>query len=84
MELVSVWIMLTPLPSLNPVETPDVRAAVQLNVVPAVELLSAIFVVPPEQNACNPGVVTTFGMGFTVMVTAMGAPGHPSAVGVMV
>src|SRR5688572_2713675 len=38
----------------------------------------------PEQRVCEPGVATTLGVGFTVIVTVTEGPGHPLAVGVIV
>ena len=52
--------------------------------VPATLLVSAIEVVAPEQIVCDPGVGVTLGTGLTVMVTVMGAPGHPLDEGVIV
>jgi hypothetical protein len=58
--------------------------AVHENVVPDVKLLSAIAVVPPEQIVAVAGVAVANGTGFTVMITGIGEPGHPLAVGMIV
>ena len=39
--------------------------------------------VAPEQIVCEDGVATAFGVGFTITVAVMDAPGQPLAVGVM-
>jgi hypothetical protein len=82
--LIRVWAMLFPLLSENPVAVPDVSAAVQVKVAPAVVLDRAIPVVPPEQKACDAGVAVTTGRGFTVTTTFIDGPSHPLADGVMV
>jgi hypothetical protein len=82
--LVRVWAILAPFPSANPVAVPEVRAAVQVKVVPAVALDSAMPVVPPEQISCEAGVAVAAGMGLTVTTTVMSVPMHPFAEGVMV
>ena len=65
--LVSVWAMVLPLPAEAPVTLPTgAIAIVQLNVVPAVVLVSAIFVIPAEQIVCAGGVAVTLGVGLTV------------------
>lgn len=76
--------MLLPLPAEKPVAVPEVTAAVQVKVVPAVALLSAIDVVPPGQRVCMAGVAIPTGMGFTVITTVAGVPEHPLATGVTV
>jgi len=40
--------------------------------------------VAPEQIVCEDGVDTAFGVGFTITVAVMDAPGQPLAVGVIV
>ena len=55
-----------------------------MKVVPATLLVNAIEVVAPEQIVCDDGVAVATGVGLTVIVTIMGAPGHPFAVGVTV
>jgi hypothetical protein len=40
-------------------------------------------VVPPEQNVCDVGVAVTTGCGLTVIVTEIGVPEQPFAVGVI-
>jgi hypothetical protein len=47
-------------------------------------LVSEIPVVPPEQNVWEEGVAVATGTGFTVIVTRIGVPVHPFAVGVTV
>ncbi|MNG18134.1 hypothetical protein D3C85_735350 [compost metagenome] len=39
---------------------------------------------PVEQIVCAAGVATTFGLGLTITVVAIDAPGQPFAVGVIV
>ena len=58
---------------------------VQLKVVPATLPVNKIAVIAaPEQIACDGGVATAFGVGFTNTVAVIGVPGQPLAVGVMV
>lgn len=82
--LVSVPLILPePLPAI-PV-TVAVLFLVQLYVVPATALLSAIGVIGvPEQTVCDDGVATALGIGFTSTVAVIGVPGQPFAVGVIV
>ena len=74
--------MLLPLPADAP-DTPDCET-VHVNVVPVTLLVNAIDDAVPEQIDCDAGVAITFGVGLTVIVTFIGVPGHPFAVGVMV
>jgi hypothetical protein len=53
-------------------------------VVPVILLLRVIPVDCPEQIVSDAGVAVTDGDGFTVIVTVIGAPVHPLAVGVIV
>ena len=71
-----------PLPAVAP-DTP-VCVTVQAKVVPATLLVSAMEEAVPEQIVCEVGVAVTTGVGLTVMVTEIGVPGQPLAVGVMV
>jgi len=71
-----------PLPADAPL-TPD-WLTVQLKVVPATGLLSAMEGATPEHTVCDDGVAVTVGVGLTVMVTVTGVPAQPLAVGVMV
>ena len=80
--MLSVCTMVVPLPALAPL-TP-VCTTVQLNVVPATLLVSEIPVVPPEQKDWELGVAVATGRGVTVMVTRIGVPVQPPAVGVTV
>lgn len=57
---------------------------VQLNTVLATVPVNAMDVAVPEQMVCDVGVAVTFGVGFTVMVTVIGVPEQPPAVGVIV
>ena len=43
-----------------------------------------MLVATPLQIVCEAGVATTFGNGFTVMITLIGVPLHPPAEGVIV
>ena len=52
--------------------------------VPATVLVSAILVAVAEHIVWLEGVAVTTGLGLTVMVTVIGVPAHPLAVGVMV
>ena len=47
-------------------------------------LANEIAVIPPEQNVCDKGVAVTIGMGLTVIVSFIGVPAQPFAVGVIV
>jgi hypothetical protein len=47
-------------------------------------LVSEIAVVPGEQKVWVDGVAVATGRGFTVIVTVIGAPVQPAAVGVIV
>ncbi len=75
--------MLFPLPADAPL-TPADCTTVQLYVVPVTAPESAIDVVAPEHIACDVGVATTSGVGFTVITTMIAVPVHPLADGVMV
>ena len=48
------------------------------------QLNSIVVKFAPEQIACDDGVATAFGAGFTRTVAVTGVPGQPLAVGVMV
>ena len=74
--------MLDPVPADAPL-TP-LCVTVHANEVPATLLVSAMDGATPEQTVWDAGVAITFGVGFTVMVTVIGVPGQPLAVGVMV
>ena len=74
--------MVDPLPADAPL-TP-LCVTVHAKLVPATLLVSAMDGAAPEQTVCDAGVATTFGVGFTVMVTVIGVPGQPLAVGVIV
>ena len=52
--------------------------------VPVTVLVKAIDGAVPEQTVCEDGVAVTTGVGFTVMVTVIGVPEQPPAVGVIV
>jgi hypothetical protein len=60
--------ILLPFPAENPAAVPDVRAAVQENVVPGTEPDRVIPVLPPVQNVCDAGVAIASGIGLTVTV----------------
>ena len=79
-----VWAIVMPFPLLKPDAVPEVRAAVQVNVVPAVALESEILVVAPGQIDCEAGVAMATGIGFTVITTAVGEPLQPFAEAVIV
>jgi len=79
---VRTWLMVDPLPADAPL-TPD-WLTVQLKMVPATGLLSAMDGATPEHTVCEAGVATTVGVGLTVIVTVIGVPGQPLAVGVIV
>jgi hypothetical protein len=81
-EFVNTCDILEPLPALAP-DTP-VCTTVHAKVVPETLLVNAMDGATPEQTACEDGVATTLGIGFPVIVTVMGEPWHPFAVGVMV
>jgi hypothetical protein len=53
-------------------------------VVPVTVLVNAIDVAVFEQIVCVAGVAVATGLGFTVITTVIGVPGHPFAVGVIV
>jgi hypothetical protein len=76
--------MLLPVPSAKPEAVPEVKAAVQLNVAPAVVLVKVIAVVPAVQIVCKVGEAVTIGIGLTVTTTVIGDPEQPFAIGVMV
>jgi hypothetical protein len=71
-----------PLPTAAPVTF--VWLTVHENVVPTTVLDRATDVVPPEQNVCEEGVDEATGTGSTVIVTLIGLPTQPFAVGVIV
>lgn len=72
--LMSVWLMLEPVPALAPVMLPVIVPIVQLNVL-AVLAVNGIAGLVPLQISKAAAVVTT-GVGFTVMVMVYGAPGQ--------
>jgi hypothetical protein len=82
--LTSVWAIVFPLPSEKPVAVPEVSAAVQVKVVPAVGPVRLIAVVPLEQMVCAAGVAVAVGTGLMVITTTCAGPVHPLAAGVMV
>jgi hypothetical protein len=55
-----------------------------LKVVPATVLVKAIDGAVFEQIVCVTGVAVATGVGLTVIVTVIGVPSQPLAVGVMV
>jgi hypothetical protein len=55
-----------------------------LKAVPPTLLLSVTVVVLPEQSVCEEGAAVADGIGLTVIVTVMGAPEQPPALGVIV
>ena len=82
---VRVWAMVLPLPAEAPVMLPaGAIEMVHANVVPGVELVRAILVIPAEHIVCDAGVAMAFGVGFTRTVAVIGVPVHPFAVGVIV
>lgn len=80
--VVSVWVMLVPFPAAAPV-TP-LCATVQAKVAPAGTEVSTMPVAVPEQIVCTAGVAVATGVGFTVIVTSIGVPGHVPSMGVTV
>jgi hypothetical protein len=82
--LVSVPLM-SPLPDdAIPITLTELFLA-QLKTVPATLPVNAIVVIAlPEQTVCDAGAATAFGVGFTITVAVIGAPGQPLAVGVIV
>lgn len=74
--------MLLPLAAVAP-DTP-VCVTVHANVVPVTSPVNAIDVAVPEQIVCDDGVAVAVGLGLTVIVTVIGVPAHPFAVGVTV
>jgi hypothetical protein len=72
-----------PLDAVAPL-APVCEVTVQSNVVPVTLLVKAILVAAPEHIVCVDGVAVATGLGLTVMVTVIGAPAHPLAVGVTV
>jgi hypothetical protein len=82
--LVSVPIM-SPAPLAAIPVTVTVLFLVQVKVVPTTLPDSTIGVIAtPEQAACDAGVATAFGIGFTSTVAVVVGPVHPLADGVMV
>ena len=71
-----------PLPSEAPVA--PLCATVQLKVVPYILLVKAIKVESPEHIVLTEGVAIAVAVGFTVIVTIIGAPTQPPKVGVTV
>jgi hypothetical protein len=74
--------MLDPLPAVAP-DTPLIDT-VQEKVVPPVKLLRLIPVFAPEHIVWLVGVAEANGTGFTVIVTVIGVPAQPLAVGMIV
>ena len=82
--LVSVPLILPEPLAAMPVTVP-VLSLVQLYTVPATLPLSTIVVIGlAEQIVCDDGVATALGVGLTITVAVIGAPGQPLAVGVIV
>lgn len=79
---VRVWLILEPLPAEAPLTF--IWTTVHEYVEPAIVLDKAIPVEFPEQIVCEAGVAVATGGGFTVIVTVIGFPTHPFAVGVTV
>jgi hypothetical protein len=72
--LVSVWLIVDPLPALAPVILPVIVPTVHVNVLAALAV-KVIFVGVPLQIVAVLAVVTT-GVGLTVTVIAYGVPGQ--------
>jgi hypothetical protein len=70
--LVSVWLMVVPLPAVAPVILPDTVPIVHANVLGALAV-SVMFGLVPVQVEAVAGFVTA-GVGFTVIVIVYGAP----------
>jgi hypothetical protein len=83
-ELFKVCAIVEPAPAEVPVNEPALVVTVQSNVVPATVLVNATDVVLPEQIVCGEGDAVATGVGFTVIVTVIGAPGQAFAVGMIV
>jgi hypothetical protein len=82
--LVSVPLIL-PLPDVAMPITFTELSLAQLKTVPLTLPLNAIVVTAlPEHTVCDVGAATAFGIGFTITVAVIGAPGQPLAVGVTV
>ena len=77
----SDWAILLPLPAEAPL-APVCEVTVHANVVPATLLVNAMLVAVPEHIVCVAGVAVATGVGLTVIVTLIGVPAHPFAVGV--
>ena len=71
---------------LNPLAVPLVSTATQLKLVPLTLFGFVIFiaVVRPLHNDCETGSALTSGIGFTVTLTLIGAPGQLLAVAVII
>lgn len=82
--LVAVSVCAMTVPELA--EAPDtlVWVTVHAKVVPAILLVSAMFVALLEQMLCEDGVAVALGNGLTVTVAVVAEPGQPAAVGVIV
>ena len=75
--------MVLPLPAEAPLAS-VCDVTVHENVVPVTVLDRAILVVAPEQIVGEEGVAIATGVGFTLMVTVVGLPLQPLALGVIV
>jgi hypothetical protein len=83
-ELVNVWLIDPPEPAEAPVNDPALVATVHVKVDPVTLLDRTIPVTSPEQMIGAAGVAVAVGVGLTVIVTVIGAPGQELAVGVIV
>jgi hypothetical protein len=77
-------VIVFPDPEAPPVSEPALAATVHVNVLPGRSLVNVIAVVPPEQIVAEVGVAVATGKGLTVMITVIGVPGQPLALGVIV
>jgi hypothetical protein len=80
---VNVCAIVLPLDAVAPL-APVCEVTVHANVVPVTLLVNAILVAVPEHIVCVDGVAVAVGFGLTVIVTVIGVPGQPLAVGVTV
>ena len=83
--MVSVCIILFPLPAEEPLILPaGTTLVVHAKVVVTTLLERLIPVVPDEQIVCTAGMAIASGVGLTVTTTLMARPWQPFAVGVIV
>ena len=89
--VIGILVVFVSVPEISPAPVAGIPVTVatlsltQLNTVPATEPESTIVVIAtPEHLVCDDGAAVALGVGFTVTIAAIAAPGQPFAIGVIV